>query len=464
VECINRIPSSFRDRSGFLYHKNGVLYRQVQTTYKDSYEHLMNSGLYDALVDADLLIPHKEQSVQCLASSGLYKTIKPEVIPFVSYPYEWCFSQLKDAALTTLRIQTMAMEFGMSLKDASAYNIQFKDGKPVLVDTLSFERYVEGFPWVAYRQFCQHFLAPLALISYKDARLSQLPILYIDGIPVDFASRLLPYRTRLVPALFMHIHLHARSQRHFAGKTWSPPEGKMSFLSFRGLVDSLESAVRKLKWTPEGGSWGDYYSDIHYSAEAFEDKRRVVAEFLDRINAKAVWDLGSNAGLFGRIAGDKGIFTVCLDADHNVVETCYLECKQKGEKNLFPLRIDLVNPTPAIGWENQERMSLLERGQGDTVMALALIHHLAISNNVPLSRLAEFFVRLCSNLIIEFVPKQDPKVQQLLSGRSDVFQDYSRRAFENEFSRHFKIVSSACIRDSTRILYLMCRHQDRGRQ
>jgi hypothetical protein len=182
-------PSSFRDPSGYLFHRGAELYRQVNRRYQENYDLLTSSGLYDKLVAEGLLVPHEEVDLEPLDAATAYKTIKPLLVPFVSYPYEWCFSQLKDAALATLAIQKTAMSHGMSLKDASAYNIQFIDCRPVLIDTLSFERYVPGRPWIAYRQFCQHFLAPLALMSYRDPRVSQLLKAGLDGIPLDFCRR-----------------------------------------------------------------------------------------------------------------------------------------------------------------------------------------------------------------------------------------------------------------------------------
>jgi len=199
------IPSSFRDPSGVLFVRDGSIFRQVNTIYKDNYDHLMNSGIYETLVADKLLIPHEEVDIEGVNPDLAYKIIKPELIPFISYPYEWSFSQLKDAALATLRIQKRSVDFGMSLKDCSAYNIQFRNGKPVFIDTLSFEKYHEGQPWVAYRQFCQHFLAPLALMSCRDVRLNQLLRVYIDGVPLDLASSLLPFRTRFVFSLLSHF-------------------------------------------------------------------------------------------------------------------------------------------------------------------------------------------------------------------------------------------------------------------
>ncbi len=203
------LASSFRDPSGFLFSRSGTLYRQVNQSYRTHYEALMSSGLYQELVKSGRLVVHQLADIPAEIPELAYQVIQPVRIPFISYPYEWSFSQLKDAALCTLAIQKTALEKGMSLKDSSAYNIQFHQGQPTLIDTLSFEVYREGEPWIAYRQFCQHFLAPLALMAYVDIRLSQLLRTYVDGIPLDLASRLLPRRTKYNLALATHIHLHA---------------------------------------------------------------------------------------------------------------------------------------------------------------------------------------------------------------------------------------------------------------
>jgi ribosomal protein L11 methylase PrmA len=184
-----------------------------------------------------------------------------------------------------------------------------------------------------------------------------------------------------------------------------------------------------------------------------------VAEFLDMVNPKTVWDLGANVGMFSRIASDKGIETISFDIDPAAVEINYLECVKKGEAHIFPLVLDLTNPSPGIGWQNAERMSILERGPADTVLALALVHHLAISNNVPFVSIAEFLYNICSSLIIEFVPKADSQVQRLLSTREDIFPDYTQQVFEQEFERYFTVQSYTGIKDSKRILYLMQRNQ-----
>lgn len=439
--------------------RDGLIYRQVNTIYRENYDYLLSSGLYETLVDAELLIPHSEVDIEGVKSDKVYKIIKPELIPFISYPYEWCFSQLKDAALITLGVQKVALELGMSLKDCSAYNIQFRKGKPIFIDTLSFEKYREGQPWVAYRQFCQHFLAPLALMSYKDIRLNQLFQVYIDGVPLDLTSSLLPFRTRLRFSLLSHLHLHAKSQKHFADKPIDTTGHKMSRVSFLGLIDNLESTVKKLRWTPRGTEWADYYRCTNYSSDALEHKKQIVAQFLDKINPKSVWDLGANVGIFSRIASDKGVQTISFDIDPAAVEKNYLECMERNEINILPLLLDLINPSPGIGWKNEERTSLLERGPADAVFALALIHHLAISNNLPFNKIAHLLSKICNSLFIEFVPKSDSQVQKLLSTREDIFPDYTQKNFESEFKEYFRIQKSVKIKESERILYLMEKRQ-----
>jgi hypothetical protein len=452
----SRVDSgSFRDPNGFVFWQDSSLYRQVNTSYKDNYEHLMESGLYEVLVTGGLLLPHEEVNIQFPQPDLAYKVIRPELIPFISYPYEWCFGQLKDAALTTLKIQKACLDFGMSLKDCSAYNIQFRKGRPVLIDTLSFEKHREGQPWVAYRQFCQHFLAPLVLMCHKDIRLNQLLRVYIDGIPLDLASSLLPFHTRLMFSLLSHIHLHARSQRRFADKSVDTKRYKLSHRSFLGIINSLESAIRKQKWQPHSMGWANYYQDTNYSPDALAHKRQAVAEFIDKIHPSAVWDLGANVGMFSRIASGKGIPTVSFDVDPSTVEINYRECARREEANILPLVLDLTNPSPGSGWGNEERLSLTERGPIDCVLALALIHHLAISNNVPFKRIAEFLGNIGRSLVIEFIPKWDSQVQRLLTTREDVFPDYTQQSFESEFEKYFKIERRVGITDSQRILYLM---------
>jgi hypothetical protein len=448
------LPSSFRDPSGFLFFREGNLYRQINRGYKDHYNHFIESGLYAELVAKNLIIPHQEVDIFPEDPDRAFKVIKPLLIPFVSYPYEWSFSQLKHAALLTLKIQKISMEYGMTLKDASAYNVQYVKGKPIFIDTLSFECYQPGKPWIGYRQFCQHFLAPLALMNYTDIRLGQLLRVYIDGISLDMASSLLPKKTWLRAGILMHIHLHAISERKYADVHTPIQPRDVSKNSLLGLLDNLTTTIEKMNWLPTGTEWVEYYQDTNYSREAFEYKKEIVKHFLESINPEMVWDLGANIGFFSRLASDNEIPTIAFDIDPACVELNYRKILQNNELNLLPLLLDLTNPSPGIGWQNKERSSLVERGPADTVLALALIHHLAISNNLPLNRIAEFFSKICNFLIIEFVPKTDSQVQKLLMNRKDIFNEYDKENFENIFQHFFTLEMKVNINGSERILYL----------
>lgn len=457
----DRVAGSFRDPCGFVFLRGEHLYRQVNKRYRENYDRLMDSGLYSELVDDGLLVRHSETDDPPADANLVYKIIQPEMVPFVSYPYEWCFSQLKDAALLTLAVQKRALAHDMVLKDASAYNVQFLGARPILIDTLSFEEYREGEPWVAYRQFCQHLLAPLALMAHKDIRLGQLLRVHIDGVPLDLASGLLPTRTRFTPGLLTHVHLHAGSQRRYAARrpVWPGRRG-MPRISMLGLIDSLEATIRRLRWKPLDTEWGDYYDKTNYSEEAMQDKERILSGYLDELKPRRVWDVGANTGRFSRIAASKGAFVVAFDVDAAAVENNYRQCRREAESNLLPLFLDLANPSPAIGWNNEERPSVLQRGPTDTLIALALVHHLAVSNNVPFESIAESFARCCCTLIIEFVPKEDSQVQRMLVTREDIFVDYNQHRFEKAFAKHFDIIAGATIRGSGRRLYMMSKRSN----
>lgn len=469
---MNSLPSSFRDPSGFVFRHAGEVYRQVNTVYAGQFDRLLSSGLYGALVDKGYLIAHEDVSDSDLPRGpDCHRVLKPRAIPYISYPYEWSFSQLKDAAMLTLRIQTVALKHGFVLKDASAYNIQFDQGRPVFIDTLSFEPYREGDPWVAYRQFCQHFLAPLALMARIDVDLGKLLTTHIDGVPLSLASRLLPLGTRFNYGLQTHIHLHAKMQETHAdaaadgaNSQGGRKRGRLSQTGLQAIVESLASTVRRLNWSPPQTEWGDYYDSTNYSDDSASDKRRLVDEYLQAIEQplRLVHDLGANTGEFSRIAAAHAGLVVSQDIDPVAVERNYRQIQQQAPRNILPLRQDLFAPSPAIGWGNEERESFRQRAGCDAILALALVHHLAISNNTPLARIAALFAELADWLLIEFVPKSDSQVERLLRTREDVFPDYHQQGFEDAFTQVFEIARSEPVADSERRLYLM-RSLDKSR-
>lgn len=449
------LSSSFRDPNGFVFEEGGNLYRKVRVSYSENFKHLTQSGLYITLVGKGLLVPHEDSDIEVNRTGSTFKILKPARVPFISYPYEWSFSQLKSAALATLRLQKISLEYGMTLKDASAYNIQFFGITPSLIDTLSFEIYEPGSPWVAYRQFCQHFLAPLALMAYVDLRLSRLTQSHIDGIPLDLACKLLPKRAMLNGNLLMHLFLHAKLQSKYEGASTNDNSKKMPKQALLGLIDSLEAAILSIHLPKCQSNWSEYYDCNSYSVETAEKKLSTVRDMLLKTSPETVFDFGANCGRFSRIAAELGAMTISLDMDPLCVQKNYLDAANHSANRILPLVIDLTAPTPSIGWSNNERASLIERGPCDTGLALALVHHLAIANNVPFARIAEFFSLVCKNLIIEFVPKSDVQVERLLSSRKDVFTSYNEENFEREFANFFEIVEKTPLEESGRVLYLM---------
>lgn len=431
-----------------------MVYRQINQSYRVHYEHLMTSGLYDRLVDSGLLVAHEEVESAPASPATVYKLIKPRRVPFVSYPYEWCFSQLKDAALATLRIQQLALEQGMVLKDASAFNIQFVGGRPILIDTLSFETYTERQPWIAYGQFCRHFLAPLLLVRYVDLRLLTLTRTHLDGVPLDLASRLLPWRTWLRVSILIHVHLHARTVSRFGSRGATTTQRTITKNQLRGLVDSLESGISRLSPVVQETEWVNYYDSTNYQETDLQSKSKILERYLDRVRPATLLDLGANTGLFSQIAARRGIFTIACDVDPAAVESCYLQ-NHLTEPNIHPLLMDLTNPSPSTGWNHDERSSFGARAKADAIFCLALIHHLAISNNLPLRKIAQYLHQFGEWLIIEFVPKSDSQVERLLLSREDIFPDYTRQKFEETFGERFSIESCDKVGETERILYLM---------
>ena len=450
------LDSSFRDPSGFVFTRNGVLYRQVNRVFRDEFEAVTASGLYDELAGSRLMVPHRLASLDLAASGEAVAVLEPEPIPFISYPYEWSFGQLRDAGLLTLELQERALVRGLTLRDASAYNVQFDGGRPVFIDTLSFEPRKEGAPWMAYRQFCEHFLLPLALMSRVDIGLGSLLRTHLDGVPLELGARLLGARSWRSLGLLFHVRLHAAAQRRYRHRTpGAAAQRPVNAGTLLGLVRSLRAGIEGLKWNPAGTEWSDYTSDNNYTAAAAGSKRELVTDLLRGRGVRTVWDLGANTGEYSRAARAVAERVVAFDVDPAAVELNYRRVRAEDEGGILPLLMDLTNPSPALGWAHRERHSLEQRGPADALLALALVHHLAIGHNLPLGRIAEFFARLGRTLVIEFVPKSDSQVQRMLRSRPDIFPCYTREGFEAAFRTSFEIDAVHRVAGSERLLYLM---------
>ncbi|MEO7307609.1 MAG: hypothetical protein ABIR78_00095 [Ferruginibacter sp.] len=451
---MNPHPASYRDTAGFVFQHDGKIYRYIHPAYEPHYSWLMESGLYDELVKNGKLIAHEEITEREQFSFADGSVLLPEQIPFISYSYEWSFDMWKDAALLTLQIATAALKKGMILKDATPFNIQFHKGSPIFIDTLSFENYEEGKPWVAYRQFSECFLAPLLLMHYCHPGTHKLFTVYPNGIPMDVLVSLLPKRSKWNINTLLHVHLQAK----FSGKQKprSANENKFSKQKLEILLKGLENFVQKLSLKKIKTTWDDYYTDTILGEAYLQAKTALVRSFISGIEYEKVIDLGANDGHFSLLFPEHKQ-VIATDSDPNCINNLYLKNKAAGRSNILPLVNDLTTPSPAVGWNNTERASVTERLKADLVLALALVHHLAIANNVPLGLIANWLQPMGEQLIIEFVPKSDEKVKLLLQNRKDIFVEYSLEHFKTIFAATHQIIKEEVVGNTGRVLFLMKR-------
>jgi len=416
--------SSFRDISARIFvSNNGEILRHINDCA--SYTLLIKSGLYQELLDKNMIIPHEE-----ICSEAGTTIIKPELVPFISYPYEWSFSTLKQAAVVTLKVAIAALEHGMILKDASAYNIQYHKGNWKLIDTSSFEKCGNDTPWYAYGQFIRHFYLPLALASHYGGHVLKWLQSNIDGLQPSEYAHLLPMRSYFNPWTLLHLHSYRVIK---SGKT----DVHMSHQSLINVLSSLLHIIESMKYRHRS-EWQGYRAETPYVV----CKRTEVNSILARIgNNTPTLDIGTNDGYFSHNA-------VAIDKDHDCINAL-------NKPDTLPLVIDICNPTPAIGWGNEERKSFIERVNFDVVLALAIVHHLCIANNTPVEMVAELMSKLTrKHLIIEFVSEEDENSKKLALGRT--YPPYSIGLFEVSFLKYFILVRKEELTE-TRILYWFTR-------
>lgn len=448
--------SSFRDPSGYIFTEEGVIKRTIFPIYFKQYNALTSAGFFDSLFKNKLLIPHKE-----IANSEDKIVIQPENIPFITYPYEWSFNMYKEAALLTLKLQKYSLEKGFSLKDATAFNITFHDGKAIFIDTLSFDFYQENTPWRAYKQFITHFLGPLVLAHYHGAQSLKLMSNFIDGIPIKMLASMLPFKTKMNPFLYANIHLLAKFEdKHnedYKG------ESKASVLSKKGqlnIIQSLYDYIKKLT-LKEHSEWGNYYDKTNYSNDAFVQKSTIINKWIVNLNTKTLIDVGGNDGTFVRkIDTDLKQALVC-DIDNNAVDFNYKAIRENKESFITPFVLDVLNPSAAIGFQNKERDSFINRMKDfapDVTLALAVIHHMSLSGNVTFEMSAQFFASFSKHLVIEFPKRKDSWVERLLNSKVDFkehFDWYSLENFEAAYATYFEVIEKKPIANSERVMYLL---------
>ncbi|RJR19823.1 MAG: SAM-dependent methyltransferase [Desulfobacteraceae bacterium] len=460
---MNAEKGSFRDPFGRVFRKDGKVYRSVFSPGARAFETARNAGIFDKLIGAGLLIPHEEiQNFESAPPGTVYSLRHPE-LPMVSYPWEWSFSMLKDAALLHLEIMEFLLPLGFWLRDASAFNVQFDGNRLRLIDTLSIGMRVPNSPWIAYGQFCSHFLAPLSLAAYCDIRTLSLWRNYIDGYPLDLAASLLPSTRKYRLGLFMHIVLHSKFQvmadrKEDISKDPSKQKTAVSDKGLLGVVRSLRRTIEKINWKSVSRIWSDYDSIRTYSDDDLQKKRRFIDDCVSRLTPKIVWDLGANRGEFSHLASKDGSFVVSIDGDPACTEHSYKVFVGDKRLPILPLTMDLANPSPGLGWDCSERLGLRDRGPADLVLALALIHHLVLSACIPMPLIASWLGSLGKYLVIEFVPPTDVMVKRLLAGRNGEHLSYDNDSFKSSFSILFDFLDEVKL-NNQRVLFF-CKNKN----
>jgi hypothetical protein len=457
---LRRDPASFRDPDGFVFSLDGIFYRRLTP---HAHARLRESQLFiDAAVQRGLVLPFElDIEAPAEAVSGGGSLIRPERIELITYPHEWCFQQTKEAALATLDVNILALEHGLTLKDASAFNVQAYKGRMVLIDHTSFEETDGTIPWRPYSQFCRHFLNPLVIASYRDMHAGSLFRLDLDGVPQQTANDLLPWHARFVPSIAIHMYLHNRFIRRSpefeaSAKPVVEKPGRGTQSSF---LKHLRSFIEGLAPSKAASNWANYYSQTNYSDATFEKKRELVVGCLAGRKFGTIWDVGANDGTFSRAVAPLASQVLALDLDHNAVNAGYEESQRTGARSIAHLIYNVCNPTPALGFNNAERSTLETRSKPDAIIALAVIHHLSITNNVPLDQSADYFADRAEELIIEFVAPEDSQVQRLLAQKNVAYAWYSEGHFQSSYSRRFELVSRQEITGSHRCIYHFKRRQ-----
>lgn len=456
------VAGSFRDPAGHVHIFQNQILRSVTKHGVTNFEAVLKTGFLDLIVKKGYLLPYKkvnDPTILTLLPEAVHVLEHPR-LSYVSYPYEWSFPLLKAAALLHLDIAIEALEAGVSLSDASAYNIQFVGAQPVFIDHLSFKPYIEGEYWIAHRQFCEHFLNPLLLRAILGLPHNAWFRGTLEGVSCEDLNKLLPLRDKISARMMAHVVLPARFQRQAFGKkaggniTQSCDRKNFPCAAYKGMLRQLHKWVTQLE--PKGKQitvWSDYVESNTYEDIEKRTKTEFIERFITEIKPRLVFDLGCNSGAFSEIALRSGAQQVIgFDFDQAALDKAYLRAKKKS-LNYLPLFLDAANPSPSQGWGESERSGFHDRAKADAVLALAFVHHLAIGRNTPLDKVIDCITAMAPQGVIEFVPKDDPMIQAMLKLREDIFLDYSRKTFESKLKARADIIESEQITSNGRFIY-----------
>ena len=451
-----REPGSFRDRNGTVFYRDGRVYRTLSPRALANWQHLAQAPFFKkqrargTLVDTRSVGP-----LDLIDAAGVLEHAR---VPFISYPYEWTFGMLKDAASLQLELLRDALTADMILKDSTPYNVQWQGAQPVFIDIPSFEPLERGQPWVGYRQFCELFLYPLMLQAYKDVDYRAWLRGRIDGIPAEEMRRLMSTRDLLRPGVLLHVAAHSALQRRYSGSGKGDVRGSLAKAGFdQSLIEAnvakLSKLVSGLSPKVRPSAWSDYESSHSYGPDEFERKAEFVRRAASTRRWRLAWDLGCNTGTFSRIVAEHSDYVVAMDGDWRAIETLYEREKADGSRRILPLVVNLSDASPNQGWQGRERKGLAERGRPELTLCLALIHHVVISANIPMSEFVRWLAALGTSVVIEFVGREDEMVQTLLAHREDQYDDYHPEVFRALLESRFRIEDEAPLKDGKRHIY-----------
>lgn len=455
-------PGSYRDRESRVFYADGEVFRALSARALEQWRAVRERKFFRDALDAGKVVATREAEPWPLVPADLLPTpiagvLRHERVPLVSYPYEWSFGMLRAAALLHLDLLEAALGEGFVLKDSSAYNVQWIGARPVFVDVGSFEKLAPGDPWVGYLQFCRMFLYPLLLNAYRHVSFQPFLRGTLDGIDPATASRLLRGRDLLRRGVPTHVHLHARLQASHADDRRSARstvrDAGFSARLIAANVRSLRRLVASLSWRPARSTWSGYGADHGYRDADRQAKEAFVTRAAEHSSGRWLWDLGCNDGHFTRLAAGSFDHALAVDADHLTVDTLFAELQRSGPFNVVPLVMNLVDPSPAQGWRGRERRPLPERGRPDLVLALALVHHLAIAANVPVAELVAWLADFGGDVVVEFVTPEDPMVRKLLLEKRDAYPDYELESFRRCLAERFEIAAEETLSGGSRVLF-----------
>ena len=446
-------PASFRDPAGFVFHDEGRVRRAVTEYGLTDARAVRATGLIERLASSGLLVAEKEVATSLAGRPDVRLVLEHPTLPFVSYPYEWPFRALQAAALVHLDIQIQALDAGVMLTDASAYNMQFIGARPVFIDHLAFRPYRDGELWAAHRQFCEQFLNPLLLQSLVGIEFQSWYRGRLEGIPGEDVARLLRWHHKLRWHVFTNVVAPARLQR-LAGRPGVEGRISRARMPREGLRQMLSSLRRWMAGLAPRGldatTWASY--DAQVPETESQSIAAFVEEFVRHAAPRLLWDLGCNAGRYSEVALQAGAgYAVGIDSDAGALDRAFARSRDR-QLSLLPLLVDLVNPSPGQGWRGQERDSLVDRGRPDALLALSVVHHIAIARNIPLDEIATLLTTLAPQGVIGFVPNTDRRAQALFHGREEIFRAYTLENFLGLLQQKARIVKQEPVPGTERML------------